>query len=470
MPRRWGIAVAVSLAAHLFAVGGIFAVLMLRGMSLRMPIDVEIMGMRLDEVHDLPLGPPPGGADSDPAQPRPKARRRPPRPPAEKDDADGELAGHDVTAKPGVETDPDATPEGATPRASSLRQYGPEGSRVTVLLRLDRLRDTPYAPALDALLERLPDRRDLLAGTGLDLYKTFDALLIATPNPLDYTVTFLAARHRLKDAELRTALERGAKATGRVLTWRTEGHRPFAERHARTPVPGASRDERLIVLPAPGLVVVTPPIYRSLLFSTAKPVGTTGDKVGPDGGVVATPAGASASRGTDTGTDPQWGALLRRIDAQDGIMPADAVAMLSAIDIFSAPSLQRGLNVVPRGRALSQKLGEHPTSPGTVMGMEVPRTMTASIAVKPSPTVDVVAEFESLEQAVHWEQAWPALHQRFRTNPYVMLTGFGPLVARAELTRTELTIHLKLTATDEETLRLLQIVARLTGGQLAAPP
>ena len=463
MPRRWGLAVAVSIAAHLLAVGGIFALLMLRGMSLGLPIDVEIMGMRLDQVHDLPLGPPPGGDDPQPAKPRPRLRRRPPRPPAE----DGELAGDDATNKPGPEAEPDATPEGAVPRPSSLRQYGPEGSRITVLLRLDRLRETPYAPALDALLERLPDRRDLLAGTGLDLYKTFDALLIATPNPLDYTVTFLAARHRLKDAELRTALERGAKATGRVLSWRTEGHRPFAERHARTPGPAVGRDDRLIVLPAPGLVVVTPPVYRSLLFATARPAAKAGTPPGPDAGPVSDPPAAA---GGGSGADPQWGALLRRIDAEDGIMPADAVAMLSAVDIFSAPSLQRGLNVVPRGRALSQKLGEQPVSPGTVMGMEVPRTITASIAIKPSPSLDIVAEFESLEQATHWEQAWPDLHQRFRTNPYVMLTGFGPLVGRAELTRTEKTVRLKLNATDEETLRLLQIVARLTGGHLAAPP
>ena len=460
MPRRWGIAVALSIAAHLVAVGGIFGVMLVRGLSLGGPIDVEITGMRLDEVNDLPLGPPPGGAEPEPARPRPKARRRTPKPPP----GDGELAGGapGPEDKAGTEADPDAVPEGAPERPSNLRQYGPEGSRVTVLLRLDRLRDTPYAPALDTLLARLPDRRDLLDGTGLDLYQTFDALLIATPNPLDYTVTFLAARHRLKDAELRTALERGATATGRVLTWRTEGRRPFAERHARAPASGATRDERLIVLPAPGLVVVTPPVYRALLFSTAKPrAGSL-----PDGG-AGPPATPAPDAGGTGGTDPRWGALLRRIDAEDGIMPLDAVAMLSAVDIFSAPSLQRGLNVVPQGRALSHKLGQQPVTPGTVFGMEVPRVLTASIGIKPSPSLEVVAEFDSEGQAIHWEQDWPALHQRLRSNPYLVLTGFGSLVARAELTRTDAKIHLRLTATEAETLRLLQIVARFTGGGIA---
>ncbi len=32
----------------------------------------------------------------------------------------------------------------------------------------------------------------------------------------------------------------------------------------------------------------------------------------------------------------QWATLLRRIDAEDGIMPPDAVALLTAVEIFAA--------------------------------------------------------------------------------------------------------------------------------------
>ena len=276
-------------------VGGVVAWLFVNGLTFSGAVDVEITGMRLDEVHDLPLGPPPGAGEEAGARPRPPPRRRMPRPPAE--EAGGELAGK-AARDEGAGAD-EVVPDEGTPRATSLRQYGPEGSRVTVLLRLDRLRGTGYVPALDALLGRLPDRRDLLEGTGLDLFETFDALLIATPNPLDYTVTFLAARHRLKDAELRTALERGAKATSRVLSWRTEGRRPFAERHARAHAgspPVVSRDERLIVLPAPGLVVVTPPSYRSLLLASMKPRPVTPV---PDAGAAGDAAGEARARGTE---------------------------------------------------------------------------------------------------------------------------------------------------------------------------
>jgi hypothetical protein len=81
-------------------------------------------------------------------------------------------------------------------------------------LRLDRLRGTDYAAPVDELLIRLPDRRDFVSGTGLDLFMDFDALLVATPNPLDPSVTFVAVRHHLDDAKVRAALEPGRQGIG----------------------------------------------------------------------------------------------------------------------------------------------------------------------------------------------------------------------------------------------------------------
>ncbi len=474
MLRHWGSAFALSIAAHLVVVGGVVGALVLSGLSFHVPIDVDIVGMRMDEIHDLPLGPPP--AAREPKEARSPARLHAPRPPAPDGELASEKSARDDKAGADAETPPDTA--SAAPHASRLEQYGPEGSRVTALLRLDRLRGTPYVTALDALLGRLPDRRDLLDGTGLDLFQTFDALLIATPNPLDYTVTFLAARHRLKDGELRAALDRGARATGRTLDWRTEGHRPFAERHARRPAPSASRDERLIVLPAPGLVVVTPPVYRPLLLAMARPrppaaVATARDSGSDAGSAAAVAAGSAGADGAGEG--PQWGALLRRIDAEDGIMPTDAVAMISATDLFGVRNLARGVDPGSRGRpsdagtpAAVARAARQPT--GTIGGMEVPRVITVSIGVEPSPFLDVVAEFDDEDQARHWEDTWPSLHQRFMTNPYVMITGFSTLVARAQLSRSGTTIHLRETASEGETLRLLQIVARFMGVDPMASP
>ncbi len=57
---------------------------------------------------------------------------------------------------------------------------------------------------------RLPDGRDFVIGTGLDLFMDFEALLVATPNPLDPSVTFLAVRHHLDDAKAARGAERAA--------------------------------------------------------------------------------------------------------------------------------------------------------------------------------------------------------------------------------------------------------------------
>ncbi len=224
--------------------------------------------------------------------------------------------------------------------------------------------------------------------------------------------------------------------------------------------PRRARDERLVVLPAPGLVVVTPPVYRSLLLAMARPRAPA--VAGRDGGADATPiavAGAVASAGVSA-NDGQWGALLRRIDAEDGIMPPDAVAMVSATDLFSARRPSSGGDAGTHGVAAT----------GTIGGMEVPKVANVSIGIDPSPFLDVVAEFADEEQARHWESAWPALHQKLKVNPYVLLTGFGALVARAELTRKGSTIHLRENATEAETLRLLQLVGRFMGaGPIASP-
>jgi hypothetical protein len=144
--------------------------------------------------------------------------------------------------------------------------------------------------------------------------------------------------------------------------------------------------------------------------------------------------------------------------------------MISAVDLFSARGLARGLPVVPPSASGGSTGSGAAGGTGTIAGMEVPKVLTASIGITPSPFLDVVAEFETEEQARHWESAWPSMHQRFKTNPYVILTGFGALVARAELTRVASTIRLHQVATEPEMLRLLQLAARLLGAEPIASP
>jgi len=427
MWRRWTWAVALSVLAHFALVGVVVGFGARHGLGGR--VDIEITGMRLDEIKDLPLGGPAGGGEAKGHARRHARNRAAPAP------ASGTLLSHaDDREQAGAASAADD--ENAPAPTSDLNAYGPQGSRLTALLRLDRLRGSDYAAPVDALLMRLPDRRDLLEGTGLDLFDAFDALLIATPHPLDPSVTFLAARHHVDEVALRAALGRGARATDRVLTWRNEAGRPIGERHARRGAPAAglaARDDRIIILAAPGLAVVTPPAYRAMLLAPppAPAVGADGG-AGPDGG----------ARGVET---LGWAPLLSRIGAEEGLMPPDGDLMVSAVDIF-------------------KPTGDSGEGPRLLYGMEVPPSVSGVVGLDDSPFVDVEAEFKTEEPARHWESEWPNLIGKLRANPIVLLSGFSPLLSRATLTREGRIIRLHVSATRDETLRLLTFALHMLGG------
>ena len=421
MSRRWGLALALSLLAHLAVVA---VAIGLGARRFTGPIDVEITGMRLDEVKDLPLGGPAG--PKGPGRAARRAHHHAPAAPAE-----GTLASRPDKDETAGQNAPEIDRGGPAP-TSDLNAYGPRGSRLTVLLRLDRLRGTDYVAPVDGLLQRLPDRRDLLEGTGLDLFQTFDALLIATPHPLDPAVTFLAARHHLADAALKAALTRGARATDRTIAWHVERGRPVAERHPRAGV-AAPRDDRLIILAAPGLAVVTPPAYRAILLA---PHPTT-----PDGGAPPPDGGAAPDGGAPPPVD--WTTMLDRIDAEEGLMPADGVAMINAVDIFKTSG---GV-------------------PPVLYGMEVPAAVNAVIGLdEDQPFLDIQGDFADETPARHWEDEWPNLQRRVRGNPLVMLGGFSPLIDHIVLTREGKTVRLHLSATPDEAQRLLALALHMLGG------
>jgi len=421
MVSRWSLGLFVSVLAHV----GVVAIGLLMGArGFSGPVDVEISGVNLEEIKDLPLGGPQSGEGRSGASARMRSRAQ--VPPAEGTMA--ERPGKDEKTSGTTPTNDDTAPA----PTSDLGAYAPQGSRLTILMRLDRLRGTEYAAPVGELLMQLPDGQDFVTGTGLDLFADLDALLVATPNPLDASVTFVAVRHRLGDAKVRAALSQGAKASGYTLTWRTQGGRPIADRHALEPR-RRWRDDRLIVLAAPGLTVVTPRAYRSLLLAPAAP---------PDGGVAAEAAGnpdagAAGSTAPFTGN---WATLLTRIDAEEGLMPPDGAVMVNAVDIF-------------KSRAPA------PDEPPVLYGMPIPASVNAVIAIADSPSLDFVAEFKTEAPARQWETQWPTLQRKLRTHPLLVLSGFSTLVTRAKIEREGRAVRLHLAVSRDETLRLLAMAS-----------
>src|SRR4051812_13625649 len=115
MLRRWGSAFVLSIAVHVAVAGGGVGSMMWSGLTFSVPIDVAVVGMRMDEVHDLPLGPPPGAPE--PKASAPRARKHVPKAPA----ADGELAGEKPAKKDETGAEAEAPPDAdAAPRVSRL--------------------------------------------------------------------------------------------------------------------------------------------------------------------------------------------------------------------------------------------------------------------------------------------------------------------------------------------------------------
>jgi hypothetical protein len=439
MFARWSLGLLLSLLAH---VGVVVIGLAMGVRGFTGPVEVEIAGVSIEEVKDLPLGSPQAGEGKAKAPAR--ARNRAPQAPAE-----GTLASRAGKDEKTGGTSPSEEEAGPAP-TSDLGAYGPEGSRLTVLMRLDRMRGTDYAAPVDELLMRLPDRRDFVSGTGLDLFMDFDALLVATPNPLDPSVTFVAVRHHLDDGRVRAALTQAAKASDHTLAWRNQNGRPVAERRARE---GSAprRDDRLIMLAAPGLTVVTPRAYRALLLAPTAPAeGDAGDGDGtrssaaPDGGAPAQPSSPPTLKGG-------WATLLTRIDAEEGLMPPDGAVMINAVDIF-------------KSRAPA------PGEPPILYGMPVPAAINAVIGIADAPFLDVVATFKTEAPAQQWEANWPTMQRKLRTHPLLVLSGFSALVTRAQLDRDGRQVRLHLAVSHDETLRLLAMASRFLTGRFGNAP
>ena len=78
---------------------------------------------------------------------------------------------------------------------SDLRSISFSSANVMVFLAVKKIGQSPHRDLAALLLSMLPDHRTLIAESGVDLFSTFDALLIATAHPREVRATFLAASY-----------------------------------------------------------------------------------------------------------------------------------------------------------------------------------------------------------------------------------------------------------------------------------
>ncbi len=473
--RRILLALAVSLAVHLGVIAVATGVGLWRTLSL-VP-KVKMQPIAIDVVKDLPLGAPPDKqpvpADEPPTRPVHKPRHHVasaregvaiPAPP----DAGAPEPKTDAAAiAKSAPHDGGGSIDGGRRRPGDLRSNGPEGSRLIALFRLDRLRASPDSDntiaAVDQLLLLLPDRHRLIDGTGLDLYRDFDSLLIATPNPSDDAVTFLTARHHLMDAPFKAALDRGAKTARKPIIWRTIEGRPVGIRQQGSSVNSRSmdRDDRILVLPMPALAIMAPPPYAALLLGR--------DVLAPPSSAGAVDAGSADARASGGETRepagrPSWREIAARIEGEESAMPEDAAFMMTAANLFGSPTGESF--VVPSTRGASDDSPPQPLGGDT---SPPPQSLTLVVGVE-TPFIEILAEFKTAADADRWERDLPTWRRRIATNPAVFLSGFASLVSRAQFTREGNALQTRIEVSTAELQRLLNLAANLTRAALARPP
>lgn len=180
-------------------------------------------------------------------------------------------------AKPAVPDTPSALPVPKQPAATppkpkrrkrppplqrmNLAQVAPGDAAVTLAVRCDHIRRSPYKKAVRGLLEVFYDHRMLLWSSDIDPVRDFDALLIATPNPYRITRTFLAVRHRLPRKTFRASLNRAVESDAGQMNWTAEG----ADWVGRIPSPPRLRHDPRILIERNGLLLLLEPRLRAQL-------------------------------------------------------------------------------------------------------------------------------------------------------------------------------------------------------------
>lgn len=223
--------------------------------------------------------------------------------------ADGGVGDAGAVATTG-EADPTGTPaKTSSGTAANLLAYAPAGHVVTLLARLDRLRGTPWADQVEAMLAPLPDHGALIGDQAVRISDVFDTLVITSSDPDVVVATTIVARSRLAPAELRDLLD---QPDARVLWTPTVGGALGRRQPSPRLLPG---DARVFLTWAPGWTTLAQPTDLAGLLQPAT-IGLDHAFAAPD-------------------RLPAWLARVSTIEAESG-SPDGPALMLTAADMFPA--------------------------------------------------------------------------------------------------------------------------------------
>jgi hypothetical protein len=266
----------------------------------------------------------------------------------------------------------------ARPAGPGLAAYAPPGAQLALRLDLVRVRQSPLAPDVRALLASVPDWQALLDGSGIEPLDDLERLLIASPN-LQRERLVMSGRYVGDETKVREAVARMAAARGEPVRWRRERGFDVAR------WPNADVTERVIALVGPQAFTITRTEDLPRVLAVARERRREAERLARAAG---TPA----------------------LDDAEALLSMEEGVVLS-FEVEGARAFVRG-----------------PTE-------NMPVSARASVRELPTARVEIVAvgQFETAEQASTARDFWDHMRASYARNALVSLVGLGSALDQATL-------------------------------------
>ena len=410
---RWLLPLAITLSLLLHAAASFVSLVVLRPPELdiefELPMDVEL---GTAEAIGVAEAPPP--APSEPAAAGKPAAGGPGAHDASLADAGvphdagvaaaSDAALGDAAASKPRQRDAGALQAGLSADAGSVARL-PPGAQIALRVDMARIRKSPVAAEVRALLAAIPDWKALLDGSGIDPIEQVDRLLIATPN-LQRDKIVLAGRYLGGEQVVRDAVERLASAKGVPAPWHREGSVQVA------PWANADATPRVIALVGPEHFTISraEDLPRVLAFAAAR---------------------AERSKKGARKPPPQQ-------------HPADA--LLSMED-------GEGMSLEVEGAAQFVRRGRR----------GIPERLRLSALERPGARLDVHGTFTYLDgtAAEDARDYWVGLRDRYAGNTLVALLGLSGPLQSATVERSDSEVRIALTLSADQVRLILGYVREL---------
>lgn len=397
-------------------------------------------------------------------------------------DADGK---GEANAGPNLDLPPGQRYPAGTinPIATDLGMWGPEGARVVVVTRNDRLRSSPHVESVRTLLQSFPDWRTLAGGASLDPINDIDTLIVASADPRYINQTFLAAVHHVPAERVIDTLSSGHHGGVR---WEEEKGRLIGRPQRRA---GDGADPRVFFVPSEQIFVFTRPEFmdglrggaptprnmEGALARALEPAAPAADGTGEDGASLNTggtpstthgekPAGSevgssNAAAGGTTSSAPEGQLVGGGARAPRPIRPDREPPLRDAGWI-------RGLMQVADYGGVEKDGPAVMVSTGSIDDMRIqgyrgvmPRSLHANVYADADVRITARALFEDRAQAESFNRAWPDILEANRSA--LTLAGLYRSFSEAVLTIDHNESILQLTIPQATMRRLAVTVSQL---------